>query len=173
MSFRPSFQYGVLMTEAILLFSPWSSPILGFGERPRKVQWHWVLQACAVACSFTGVTIITANKMINGYKHYTSYHSVLGIMLSSIIFLQTTGGVIVNFPDILPFKVRLVTLKRLHAANGILTYGGGLTTLSLGLFSSWFVANADPYLWRVCISCPVILGIAVLLQLIRNYVWRW
>lgn len=160
------------MTEAILVFSPWSSPFPGFGERPRRVQWHWIQQACAVVCSFTGVIIITAHKMINGYKHYSSYHSVLGIMLCSIIFLQTTGGIVVFYPDVLPFKVRLVVLKRLHAANGLLTYGGGLVTLTLGLFSSWFVANADPYLWKFCIACPAVLGLTVLLQLFYRYLWK-
>ena len=77
------------------------------------------------------------------------------------------------YPEILPFKIRLVTLKRLHAFFGTVTYFGGLTTLTLGLFSSWFVANADPILWRVCFACPIFLGCFVLLQVFRNYVWRW
>lgn len=155
------------------MFSPWSSPIMQVGGRSLKVQWHWILHGCALVCSFTGIVIITANKMINGYKHYQSYHSVFGIFLSGFVFIQTSGGILVKYPDILPFKVRLVTLKKLHAVCGVLTYFGGLTTLSLGLFSSWFVANADPYLWKVCIACPSLLGMAALIQFARNHVWQW
>ena len=166
-------QYAVLMSEAILLFSPWSSPIVHIGGHSLKVYWHWILQGCAVACSLTGVVIITANKIINGYKHYSSFHGTFGIILSSLIFIQTSGGILTRFPDILPFKIRLAYLKKMHALFGFLIYFGGLTTLSLGLFSSWFVANADPYLWRVCVACPSLLGAAAVVQMLRNYVWRW
>lgn len=161
------------MSEAILLFSPWSSPINRLGARSSKVRWHWSLQACAVVSSLTGIVIITSNKIINSYSHYTSYHSIFGIFLSSYVFIQTSGGIALMYPEILPFKVRLVALKRLHAFSGTVTYFGGLTTLTLGLFSSWFVANTDPVLWKVCFACPILLAGSVLLQVIRNYVWRW
>lgn len=83
------------------------------------------------------------------------------------------GGIVEMYPEILPFKIRLVTLKRLHAFFGMMTYFGGLTTLTLGLFSSWFVANAHPILWKACFACPILLGCSVLIQLFRNYIWRW
>lgn len=164
------------MTEALLLFSPWSSPVLNqtdlMGAHAIKIQWHWILQVCALVSSFTGIIIISANKIINGYPHYTSYHGVLGIFLSGYVFLQMSSGIALKFPDILPFKVRPITQKRMHALSGVLTYFCGLTTVTLGLFSSWFVANCNPVVWKVCIACPALLGIAVLIQIVRNYVWR-
>lgn len=166
-------QYAVLMSEAILFFSPWSSPIVRPGARSVKVRWHWVLQACALISSFTGIIIITANKIINSYSHYTSYHGIVGIFLSGLVFLQTSGGILEMYPEILPFKVRLINLKRLHAFFGMLTYFVGMTTLTLGLFSGWFVANVDPVLWRVCVACPALLAGSVLVQVVRNYIWRW
>ena len=163
------------MSEAILLFSPWSSPVLqsDISARSIKVQWHWILQASALISSFTGIVIITANKIINGYNHYTSYHGILGIFLSGLVFIQTSGGILEMYPEILPFKIRLVTLKRMHAIFGMLTYFGGLTTLTLGLFSSWFVANAYPLEWKVCFVCPILLGCNVLVQVVKNHIWRW
>lgn len=161
------------MSEAILFFSPWSSPITQMGARSYKVRWHWILQACALVSSVTGLIIITTNKIINSYSHYTSYHGVLGIFLSGLVFMQTSGGIALMYPEILPFKIRLITMKRMHAFLGTLTYFGGLTTLTLGLFTSWFVANADPILWKVCFACPIILACSVLLQVFRDYVWRW
>lgn len=160
------------MSEAILFFSPWSSPITQMGARSIKVRWHWILQACGVLSSFTGLVIITTNKILNSASHYTSYHGIFGIFLSGFVFLQTSGGIALMYPEILPFKLRPITLKRMHAFSGTLTYFGGLATLTLGLFSSWFVANADPILWKVCLACLVLLGCAVLLQVFRNYIWR-
>lgn len=161
------------MSEAILLFSPWSSPITKMGVRSSKVRWHWILQGCGLLSSFTGIVIITANKIINSSPHYSSYHGIMGMLLSGFVFFQTSGGILGMYPEILPFKVRPVTLKRLHASFGALTYLGSLATLTLGLFSSWFVANADPMLWKVCVACPALLGLSVLIQVFRNYVWRW
>lgn len=161
------------MSEAILLFSPWSSPITKLAARSSKVRWHWIVQACVLLSSVTGIVIITANKIINSSPHYSSYHGIMGILLSGFVFVQISGGIAEMYPEILPFKVRLVTLKRMHAAFGTLTYFGSLTTLTLGLFTSWFVANADPILWKVCVACPAILGFSVLIQVFRNYVWRW
>ncbi len=166
------FQYAVLMSEAILFYSPWSSPITQLSARSSKVRWHWILQACSLVSSFTGLVIITANKMINSYSHYSSYHGTIGIFLSGFVFVQTSGGIVEMYPEILPFKVRLVVLKRLHALFGVLTYFCALTTLTLGLFSSWFVANADPIMWKVCLACPTLLGCFVMVQVFRNQVWR-
>lgn len=166
-------QYAVLMSEAILFFSPWSSPITQISSRSTKVRWHWILQGCGLVSSFTAFVVITANKMINGYPHYTSYHGIIGVFLSGLVFLQTTGGIIEMYPAVLPCGFRLVVLKRLHAFFGVLTYSCALTTLTLGLFSSWFVANANPLMWKVCFACPILLGCSVLVQVFRNYVWRW
>ena len=160
------------MTEAIYLFSPWSSPMVRGGDRASKVQWHWVLQASAVVSMFTGFAIITANKMINGTRHYASWHGLSGLVLCGIVAMQVSGGILEQYPDILPFKVRLVILKRLHAFFGMVTYFGGLSVLTLGLYSSWFVANVDQrVVWKVCFVCPVLLGLTVLVQVVRNHFW--
>ena len=77
------------------------------------------------------------------------------------------------YPDLLPFKVRLVTLKRLHAFFGMITYFGGLATVELGLYTSWFVANVHEVAWKACVCCPVVLGIVVLVQVGRNHFMFW
>lgn len=168
-------QFMLLMSEGILMFSPWSS--LAFnGKWADKTLWHWVLQACAVTAAYTGLAIITCNKYLNGSPHYTSWHGSIGIFQCGVIAIQISGGILEQFPDILPFKVRLVYLKRLHAFFGVLTYFGGLTTLVLGLYSSWFVANVDGLLWKACCGCPVVLAVVVLIQVARSrfsWIWRW
>ena len=153
------------------MFSPWSSPLVRGGDRPTKVRWHWVLHGSAIASMFTGFVVITANKMINKSPHYASWHGLGGLFLCSLVLMQTCGGILELYPDILPFKVRLVVLKRLHAFFGMWTYFGGLSVLTLGLYSSWFVANVDLHVWKVCFVCPVLLGITVLVQVVRNHFW--
>ena len=159
------------MSEAIFIFSPWFSPMVSNGSHSTKVRWHWVIQLCAVVSCFTGLVIITVNKMINGSPHYTSWHGLSGVLLCGFVALQTSGGLVELYPDILPFKVRLVTLKRLHAFNGMLTFFGGVAVLMLGLYSSWFVANVLLIVWQLCIVCPPLLGLIVFVQVIRNHFW--
>lgn len=157
------------MTEAIYMFSRWSSPMVS--DRASKVQWHWVLHGSALVSMFTGFAVITANKMINGSRHYTSWHGFGGLILCSVVMMQVCGGILEMYPDILPFKVRLVVLKRLHAFSGMVTYFGGLSVLSLGMYSSWFVANVDQLVWKACFACPILLAISVLCQVVRNHFW--
>lgn len=166
-------QFVLLTSEAILMYSPMSSLAIS-SDRADKTRWHWVLQACAVVSAYTGLAVITCNKYLNRYPHYTSWHGSIGIFQCGMIALQVSGGILEQFPDILPFKVRLVLLKRMHAFFGMLTFFGGLTTVTLGLYSSWFVANVHNLLWKACFSCPTVLAVTVLVQVARSqFSWIW
>lgn len=162
------------MSEAVLLFSVWSSPVQGSSSsRADKVQWHWVLQACSLLCAYTGLAVITANKVQAGKQHYTSWHGVVGISVCGGIALQAAGGIAVMWPNVLPFKVRPVTLKRLHAVCGIVNYCGALLALLLGLYSTWFVASsANALVWMACLCSLVLLAVAIPLQVIYNHFLR-
>ena len=168
-------QFVLLMSEALLLFSPWSSPVQG-SARAAKVQWHWMLQACALLCAYTGLAVITVNKVQAGKQHYTSWHGTAGILVCASIAVQVAGGISLMWPDILPFKLRLVTHKRLHAVCGVANYCGAVCALMLGLYTTWFVASAaNGAVWMVC-SCSLVLLAATLpVQVARNHfsqIWR-
>ena len=158
------------MSEGVLLFSVWSSPIQR--SRAGKVQWHWMLQACTLLCGYTGLAVITANKMQAGKQHYTTWHGVVGISVSGSIAVQAAGGIAVLWPNILPFKLRPVTLKKLHALCGVTNYSGALLALVLGLYSTWFVASvANSLVWVVCLCSLLLLAAAIPLQVINNHFW--
>ena len=161
-------QFGLLMSEAVLLFSRWSSPVQGL-PRTTKVQWHWVLQACALLCAYTGLAVITVNKMQAGKQHYATWHGMVGISVSGSMAVQTAGGIAVMWPGILPFNVRLVTLKRLHAVCGAINYTGAVLTLMLGLCSTWFLASASHLVWMTCVCSLALLMIAIPLQVANNH----
>ena len=75
------------------------------------------------------------------------------------------------YPEILPFKIRLVTLKRIHALFGTLIFIGGMAVLSLGLYTTWFVANTDANVWTFCVGCLALIGLYVFAQVVKNHVW--
>ena len=158
------------MSEAILLFSVWSSPMHG-SPRASKVQWHWALQASSLLCAYTGLAVITVNKVQAGKQHYTSWHGLAGITLCGAIALQAAGGIAIMWPGVLPFKVRPVVLKRVHAAYGVANYCGALFVLLLGLYSTWFVATAaNTVVWTVCVCSLFLLALTLPIQVAYNYV---
>ena len=164
-------QFVLLMSEGVLLFSVWSSPMQA-SVRAGKVQWHWILQACTLLCAYTGLAVITANKVQAGKQHYTTWHGAVGISVSGSIAVQAAGGIAVLWPDILPFKPRPVTLKKLHAVCGVANYCGALLALVLGLYSTWFVASAaNSLVWMVCLCSLFLLAAAIPLQVINNHFW--
>ncbi len=158
------------MPEAILLFSPWSSPITS--PRSSKVRWHWLLQIGMAVSAVTGFIVITANKMLNGYPHYTSWHGMIGLYVLAALTFQMSGGLLHMYPGILPFKVRMVTMKRIHALFGTILFTVSMGVVSLGLYSSWFVANVDDRLWLLCVVCVGVTQLYVLVQVLRNYACR-
>ncbi len=82
--------------------------------------------------------------------------------------IAISGGIVQVYPEILPFKMRLVTLRRIHAFSEMLIYFGGLSTVTLGLYSSWFVANVPELVWKACVCAPVILGVTVFVQVVKT-----
>lgn len=158
------------MPEGLLLFSPWSSPLIA--THSVKVRWHWMLQAGMAVSALTGFIIITANKMLNGSPHYTSWHGTFGLYVMATLTFQLSGGVLHMYPEVLPFKIRLVTMKRMHALFGTVIFTGGMGVVSLGLYSSWFAANADERQWLFCAICLIMTELYILMQVLRNYAWR-
>ena len=149
------------MSEAVLLFSQWSSPVQG-SPRANKVQWHWVLQACSLLCAYTGLAVITVNKVQAGKQHYTTWHGMVGITVCGSLAVQAAGGIAIMWPGVLPLKVRPVVLKKIHAAYGVTNYCGALLALLLGLYSTWFVASAaGSVVWNVCIFSLLFLAISL------------
>ena len=159
----------LLMSEAILIFSRWSSPVYTH-PRTSKISWHWVLHLSAMVCIYTGLVVISVVKYQGGKPHYSTWHGQVGLVACGLLAIQASGGLLQLYLDILPFKLRPVTIKRLHALSGVLTYTTLTVTTVLGLYSSWFHANAShDLLWRACIAAPPTVLIAVVIQVAKNY----
>lgn len=161
----------VLMAEALLLYSPWFSPLRD-SPRNDKTRWHWVIQTCAMCCAYTGLAAISYNKYLKGSVHYSSWHGLTGIVVCCLLAVQASGGILTMYPEILPFKIKRAFMKFAHASSGTcVTFSGAMVAVTLGLFSSWFSTNVhNPVIWGLCLACPIIVEFCVALQYIRNYV---
>ena len=170
----PILQFILVMTEAIYLFSRWSSPIPK-ASRPVKTYWHWILQLICTIVAFTGLAAIVSNKMIVQKQHFTTWHGTIGIVACISLVMQLTGGVLHLYPDIMKkyIPLRLVTMKRIHAFFGTATYSLGLTAVLLATRSTWFLNNIyDELVMMSCAACPIILFSVQIFQFVQNWVFR-
>lgn len=157
------------MTEAICCFIEPNIPTLGLGAVRRK-QLHWILQAIG-GCSITiAFVVILLNKSRLGKPHFTSWHGLFGLLAVIATGLGLLGGVValysVQWRSQLHVRPAVVRLG--HSVLGVLAYGLGVVTVSLGLQSSWFGEHADAGTRAAC----VVLVVAVALYATVMPVWR-
>ena len=154
------FQFGFLMFEAILMFSPQSSLILSF-PRATKIKFHWILQTAAVISALGGFAAIYINKNMNKKPHFQSWHGLFGFCTVILICLQSLQGVGVLYTKLpIARKMKPRQLKQLHAVCGSLVFLVACVTLGLGFYSNWFTKNVHVYV-QFCsvLSCIAFAGI--------------
>ena len=162
------------MSEAIYLFSGWSSPTPR-ASRAIKTYWHWVLQLICTIVAFTGLATIVVNKMLAQKQHFTTWHGTIGIVACTSLVLQLSGGILHLYPDVMKkyIPLRLVTMKRIHAFFGTVTYGLGMGVVLLATRSTWFLNNIyDELAMMCCAACPIVLFSVQLYQFGRNWIFR-
>ncbi|XP_067907488.1 cytochrome b561 domain-containing protein 2 isoform X1 [Heterodontus francisci] len=165
--FLMALAFSFIMTQAILLFSPESSPILSY-SRKIKVRSHWVLQGLATVCAVLGLTIISYNKYLNDKPHFTSWHGLVGLVTILYICMQSIGGVSLLYPKLMR-NWSLSKLKLYHATSGLVSYLLGCTSLLLGMCSIWFTETVTGISWYLAVCCPVLLTLIIMNQISNAY----
>lgn len=168
--FLMTLAFSFFMTEAILLFNPYSSPIKKLKHKT-KGRLHWILQGLCVCCAAAGLAAIFYNKSLNDKPHFTSWHGLIGVLTVSGVGLQSLGGLPLLYPK-LAKGWSLAKLKRYHAASGLLTYLLGSLSLFLGLCSAWFSSSVSGYVWYLAVLCPVLCALVVMNQVTNAYMAR-
>ncbi|KAJ8258337.1 hypothetical protein COCON_G00173490 [Conger conger] len=168
--FLMTLAFSFLMTEAVLLFSPHSSP-LQKAPHKSKARCHWALQCACAACAGLGLAAIVCNKQLNGKPHFTSWHGVAGLLTACGLGAQCLGGLPLLYPRLLK-GWSLARLKRYHAASGLLAYLLGTASLLLGMSSLWFAAAVPGPGWYLAAACPVLGALLVMSQVTSAYVAR-
>ncbi|KAF1391708.1 hypothetical protein PFLUV_G00044900 [Perca fluviatilis] len=169
-SWHPFFMtlaFSFFMTEAILLFSPYGSPIKRFPHKT-KGRVHWILQCLCVSCAVLGLTAISYNKHLNGKPHFTSWHGLLGLLTVCVVGLQSLAAVPLIYHS-LAKGWSLAKLKRYHAASGLVTYLLGSASLLLGLSSAWFTASVGEYTWYLSALCSALNALVIMNQVSSAY----
>lgn len=151
------------MTEAMLTFNVINLPTRELNYAAR-VYVHWMLQAlatCAITASFT---IIVLNKIQIGKHHFTSNHGIVGLTTVILTFISVGFGVLSYYSYQFRHYLRPLNMKMIHSALAMCCYILALTTISLGLLSSWFLENVS-YSWIYGLICVVLyIGLSALLK---------
>lgn len=163
-------QFSFLMTEAVLLFSPHSSPVRKLPHKA-KARLHWVLQCLCVTCACLGLGVISYNKYLNGKPHFTSWHGLLGLLTVVVVGVQSLAAL-----PLIYIKMAkgwsLAKLKRYHAVTGLLTYLLGSVSLLLGLWSAWFTGLVNEHAWYLAVLCPSLSALVIMSQVTSAYLAR-
>merc|ERR1711971_889975 len=120
-----SLGFVLLILQAIVIFSPESS-LTPNSPRTDKVQLHWLLHAFGVASACFGFAAVFFNKEINGRKHFTTWHSKLGLATMVGLLCAVLGGISANYTHQLRTFVKPINVKVWHATgNDHLHHGNG------------------------------------------------
>ncbi|XP_072522591.1 transmembrane reductase CYB561D2 isoform X2 [Salminus brasiliensis] len=159
--------FSFFMTEAILLFSPHSSPV-GKLKHQTKARLHWILQVLSSSCAVVGLVVIFYNKHLNGKPHFTTWHGLIGVLTVCVVVVQSVGALPLLYHK-LAKGWSLAKLKRYHAASGLLTYLLGSISLLLGTCSVWFMGSVSGYTWYFVAFCPMLAALVVMSQVTNAY----
>ena len=145
-----------LMTEAIVIFSPYASQ-LPSASRQTKSKVHWIIQVCSGVALVLGLSAIVYNKYLNGSPHFTTWHSWIGLTACILAAVQLSCGAFQFYPNLVPF-LTLKQLKILHGVSGALAYSTGCFAVLFAFFSYWFVSKDYPtVVWYMFAISPMLL----------------
>jgi len=168
-----SLGFVLLLLQAIVIFSPESS-LTPNSPRPDKVQLHWMLHAFGTASACFGFAAVFFNKEINGRKHFTTWHSKLGLATMLGLACVVLGGIAANYAQKLKTLVKPINVKVWHATGGMAIFIMAMATVSLATYSNWFHnrMGKTPWVGKLCFWAPIILAICVARQVTQSYLPR-
>ncbi|MBN3288608.1 C56D2 protein, partial [Polyodon spathula] len=168
--FLMTFSFSFFVTEALLIFSPDSSPIQRFSHKI-KGRYHWILQTLATTCALLGLAAIFYNKHLNNKPHFATWHGLVGLLTVLFAVMQSLGGVFLLFPK-LARGWSLAKLKRYHAASGLVGYLLGCSSLLLGMSSLWFTTAVHSLGWYLAALCPIFSALVIMNQVTSSYMTK-
>ncbi|KAJ8675959.1 hypothetical protein QAD02_011745 [Eretmocerus hayati] len=107
-------------------------------SRLSRVRLHWISNTLGLALLITGFIIIVINKNINEWPHFTTTHSIFGLVTFILVCLVALFGILANNAQWLYPRIRPALPKVIHAFFGMATMILLLVTLVLGTFSGWW-----------------------------------
>jgi len=174
-SWHPSLMvvsFGLLMAQAIVIFSPESSLLLN-SARSDKVQLHWILNLFAMAGVIGGFASIYLNKEIAGKNHFTTWHSRIGLAAVVGVFLTAVWGVAAKYcSGFIKNYIRPINTKLYHATLALVVFCLGMAAICLACYSNWVRRRVDGYFWRLMFFTPIVLAVCMARQVTQSFLPR-
>ena len=165
------FQFGFLLSEAILIFSPQIS-ILASGTRKTRVFVHWAGAVAALICVVVGLATVWWNKELRNKSHATTWHGIVGYATVAYLGMQCCAGTMVKYPSIVKNMVRFADLKMYHATSGLALFTLGCVSLVLGMYSNYFNRLVTGTVWYACVGCVAFLALTMTKQVTSAYLQK-
>ena len=104
-----------------------------------KVTLHWILQVAAIICVSLGFSCIFLNKIRLEKNHFESTHAICGLITYILTGFIAIGGIWTKYSFQLRDYMKPVIAKLIHSTLGIVVFCLAVTTIVLGIYSSWFL----------------------------------
>ena len=139
-----------LMNEAVMVFSPFWSPLPKSYQKKMHLDIHSYTEVAFFFGFGLAFTAIYINKEQNGKPHFKSWHGFLGLIQAGLMLCQVSLGTLAKYARLLPFKLNAGRLKTLHGLLGssvlILTAANMVTSCFTNFYASQTTA-VMPYLF--------------------------
>lgn len=128
-----------------------------------RVTAHWIIQSFAVLLILIAQTCIFTNKNNLGKPHFTSTHSIFGLITVLLTISSAFGGIFTKYSFGLRNIVKPIVTKIFHSFFGIVSYVMAIITIILGFNQMW-VEDKDSYIKPVLIILLVLCGFYVIIK---------
>jgi len=167
--------FAVLMLEAILMFSPYSS-LIPSASRAEKVRYHWILQVAALGSAILGLSAIYFHKERNKDNpvHFHSWHAKFGLASVILLIINCASGLGLLYPNssfFNPSGVKLWLRKKLHAVFGSLVFLVAACALILSLYTNWFNKVAGEFIWYAMLALITVITSVVTNQVANEFIF--
>ncbi|KAK9768200.1 hypothetical protein K7432_001336 [Basidiobolus ranarum] len=115
--------------------------------RPKSrqlIRFHQILHTLGISSLFIGLLMIFQHKNDLKKAHFTSWHGLLGIILTTTyVMIGIFGTSLVYFPNLFGTTLKTKKFLKLHRKFGYLVLGLTWTVIGFGLASNWIWANVS------------------------------
>ena len=159
-----------LMSAAILgLLTFGISSISKKSKAPydQKVLIHFACNMWAAILICGGFYAIYAYKENQGYHHYVTTHGQLGLVVASLLVVQSMASTPLLFQHAVAKVIggkNLKLFKMIHRYFSTVTYIMAMAEIILGFYTKWFSSHVSELEWNIFAALTAITLVTVILQ---------
>uniref|UniRef100_A0A182QGU3 ascorbate ferrireductase (transmembrane) n=1 Tax=Anopheles farauti TaxID=69004 RepID=A0A182QGU3_9DIPT len=136
---------------------------------------HWIVQSIAVAFILTGTVLQYINREMKHKHHFTSAHSIVGLVSVAFIVVSLASGMVALFGWELRKRLKPLWSKRLHRAAGVVGFLAGIAALGLAYDKHIFKEYLSKDVRLALLGTTVLTALICLMGVLKkvyNYFWE-